>query len=275
MRKIGLTLVLILSLALLSACAHTSQTAVTGTTAATLDAIVQKGELVVGTAASMPPFNMTTKEGEIIGFEPDLARLIAAGMGIPLKLEPMPFSKLLPALETGKIDMILSNMTMTPRRNLKVAFVGPYFISGKAFLTKEKTIANAKNTVEINSPNTRLVALKGSTSQFFVDKLLSKTQLTTAASYDEAVKMVIDDKVHALVADYPICVVSLLRYPDADLLSLITPLTYEPIGIALPGNDPLLINWLENFISSLEGSGKIEILEERWFENADWVKKLP
>jgi len=171
--------------------------------------------------------------------------------------------------------MILSNMTMTPRRNLKVAFVGPYFISGKAFLTKEKTIANAKNAAEINSPDTRLVALKGSTSQFFADKLLSKTQLTTAASYDEAVKMVIDDKVHALVADYPICVVSLLRYPDAELLSLITPLTYEPIGIALPGNDPLLINWLENFLDSLEGSGRIEILEERWFENADWVKKLP
>ncbi|MEA3231152.1 MAG: transporter substrate-binding domain-containing protein, partial [Thermodesulfobacteriota bacterium] len=83
MRKIGFTLVLILSLALLSACAHTSQTAVTGTTAATLDAIVQKGELVVGTAASMPPFNMTTKDGEIIGFEPDLARLIAAGLGVP------------------------------------------------------------------------------------------------------------------------------------------------------------------------------------------------
>lgn len=275
MRKTGFTLVLILALALLSACAHTSQTAVTGTPMATLDVIVQKGELVVGTAASMPPFNMTTKEGEIIGFEPDLARLIAAGLGVPLKLTPMSFSELLPALETGKIDMILSNMTMTPRRNLKVAFVGPYFISGKAFLTKEKTIANAKSTVEINSPNTRLVALKGSTSQFFVDKLLSKTQMTTAASYDEAVKMVIDDKVHALVADYPICVVSLLRYPDADLLSLITPLTYEPIGIALPGNDPLLINWLENFLDSLEGSGRIEILEERWFENADWVKKLP
>ena len=275
MRKIGLILVLILSLALLNACAHTSQTATTGTTAATLDDIVQKGELVVGTAASMPPFNMTTKDGEIIGFEPDLARLIAAGMGVPLKLTPMSFSELLPALETGKIDMVLSNMTMTPRRNLKVAFVGPYFISGKAFLTKEKTIANAKSTVEINSPDTRLVALKGSTSQFFVDKLLSKTQLTTAASYDEAVKMVIDDKVHALVADYPICVVSLLRYPDAELLSLITPLTYEPIGIALPGNDPLLINWLENFLGSLEGSGRIEMLEERWFENADWVKKLP
>ena len=68
---------------------------------------------------------------------------------------------------------------------------------------------------------------------------------------------------------------SLLRYPDAELLSLITPLTYEPIGIALPGNDPLLINWLENFLGSLEGSGRIEMLEERWFENADWVKKLP
>ena len=109
-----------------------------------LDGIVQKGELVVGTAASMPPLNMTTKKGEIIGFEIDLARMMASAMGVKLRVEPMEFSKLLPALENGKVDMVLSGMTITPARNLKVAFVGPYFISGKAFLTKIETIAKAK-----------------------------------------------------------------------------------------------------------------------------------
>ena len=48
------------------------------------------------------------------------------------------FGVLLPALQAGKVDMVLSGMTITPDRNLKVAFVGPYFISGKAILTKIK-----------------------------------------------------------------------------------------------------------------------------------------
>jgi polar amino acid transport system substrate-binding protein len=52
-------------------------------------------------------------------------------------------------------------------------------------------------------------------------------------------------------------------------------LTYEPIGIALPANDPLLINLVENFLGAFEGSGELEELRERWFENGSWLRKLP
>ncbi|MBL6971586.1 MAG: sulfatase-like hydrolase/transferase [Desulfobacterales bacterium] len=60
--------------------------------------------------------------------------------------------------------------------------------------------------------------------------------------YDYMIKQ---DKVHALVADYSICIVALLRYPDAGFISIHTTLTYEPYGIALPPNDPYFINWVE------------------------------
>ena len=99
-----------------------------------LDRIQEKKELVVGTAASMPPLNMTTKDGQIIGMEMDLARFFAAGMEVKLTVKPMNFNELLPALEAGQVDMVLSGMTMTPGRNLKVAFVGPYVGSGKSIL---------------------------------------------------------------------------------------------------------------------------------------------
>src|SRR5262245_55015352 len=84
-----------------------------------LGRIRTKGELVVGTAASMPPLNMTTKTGEIIGLEIDLARAMADAMRVKLRLAPMPFSDLLPALEAGQVDMILSGMSMTPERNMR------------------------------------------------------------------------------------------------------------------------------------------------------------
>ncbi|HSO20017.1 MAG TPA: transporter substrate-binding domain-containing protein, partial [Desulfosarcina sp.] len=89
------------------------------------------------------------------------------------------------------------------------------------------------------------------------------------------IRQVLDDRVHALVADYPFCVLSVLRYPDQGLVAVMTPLTYEPIGIALPAADPLLINWLENFLGMLEGSGEMDYLKQRWFESSSWLELLP
>jgi len=240
-----------------------------------IDRILQRGELVVGMAGNMPPLNMTTKEGELIGYEVDLAGAMAKAMGVRVKLAVIPFADLLPALQSGKIDLILSNMTITPGRNLKVAFVGPYFSSGKAFLTKLKTIAMAEEPADIDAKNIRLVALKGSTSEAFVEKAFPDATLVTAKDYDEAVKMVVEDKVHAMVADYPICVVSVFRYPNQGLLSVVTTLTYEPIGVAIPAGDPLLVNWMENFMGIAEETGLLQELKERWLLQADWLQRLP
>jgi polar amino acid transport system substrate-binding protein len=239
-----------------------------------LDRIQKRGELIVGTMGGMPPLNMISKDGEVFGLEADLAEMIAGAMGVKARFVTRPFSELLPALQTGEVDMVLSGMTITPKRNLKVAFVGPYFISGKAFLTKVKTIANAKEAVDVNNPDTRLVALRDSTSQAFAEAVLDKTTLFTTGTYDEAVDMVLKDKVHAMIADYPICVVSVFRYPEAGLLSVITPLTYEPIGIAIPASDPLLMNWTTNTLNSIEASGQLDELKLKWFAEGDWLDKL-
>jgi polar amino acid transport system substrate-binding protein len=150
-------------------------------------------------------------------------------MGVTLRFEVMPFSELLPALEAGKVDMILSGVTITPERNLKVAFVGPYFISGQAFLTKSETIARVKDASDIDSPDTTLAAVKGTTSQILVEEELPKAKLVTTKDYEEAVDLVIQDKVDALVADYPICLIYPLRRPDEGLVAVIAPLTYEQL----------------------------------------------
>lgn len=241
----------------------------------TLERILDRGELIVGTAASMPPFNMTTKSGEIVGIEPDIATFIAGGMGVKLTMKAMAFHELLPALEAGKIDLIMSNMTMTGKRNLKVAFVGPYFISGKSILTKDIAIASISDGAELNRPDISLAALKGSTSQQVVKSMLPQAKLVTTDTYDEAVRLVFDRKVKALVADYPICLITAFRFPEQELSTMLKPFTFEPIGIAAPANDPLLVNWLNNFLISFKGSGELKRVTDFWLKNGDWVKKLP
>jgi polar amino acid transport system substrate-binding protein len=223
----------------------------------------------------MPPLNMRTKDGEVIGLDLDLARILAAGMEAKLRVETMPFADLLPALEAGKVDLVLSGMTMTPGRNRKFAFVGPYFVSGKSLVAKKATVAPVKKGSDLNVPEMTLAALNGSTSAAFIEKVLPKARLVTVKDYDEGIALVLDDRASALVADHPICEVSAYRHRDRGLVALKEKLTYEPLGVALPPNDPLLVNWVQNLLQGLEGSGDLGKLRKRWFEDTDWLEKLP
>lgn len=240
-----------------------------------LDRVFKSGILRVGMSGDQPPFNMTTAKGQIIGMEADLANALADSMGVRAEFDKKPFGELLPALEKGEVDMVLSQVTMTTARNTRVAFVGPYFISGKAILTRSKTLSEADEVKDINMTGIRLSALAGSTSETFIRQSVPTARLVATPTTDLAIQAVIDGKVDAMVADLPVCVVAVLRHPDADLITLQSPFTFEPIGAALPPDDPLFLNLVENYMGLLEGTGLMEQLEARWLDNDAWLAELP
>jgi polar amino acid transport system substrate-binding protein len=241
----------------------------------TLSRIIERGELRVGMSGNQPPFVMKDREGNLMGFEVELAGAVADAMGVKLKLITRPFGQLLPGLQGGDVDMVMSGVTMTPERNMQFAFIGPYFISGKAVLTKSQTLAQVQDAQNFDQENLTLVALAGSTSEQFVKDVLPKARLTTVDDYDIAVQMVRDDKVQAMVADRPICVISVLRHPNSGLTTTATPLTLEPIGVAVPPDDPLFVNFMTNLFGAIEVTGGFELLTEKWFENSGWLAAMP
>jgi len=89
------------------------------------------------------------------------------------------------------------------------------------------------------------------------------------------VQMVIDDEVDALVADFPTCAVAVARHPEAGLSALMSPLTVEPLGIALPPNSPLLVNLVENYLETLEYTGLLMRFKARWLSDTSWISELP
>ena len=91
---------------------------------------------------------------------------------------------------------------------------------------------------------------------------------------DEAVDMLLQDKIDAIIADYPFCAFAAFRNKEKGLVAGQSKLTFEPLGIAVR-EDALLINWLQNFMVMLNGSGQIERLNKRWFQDASWIKELP
>ena len=238
-----------------------------------LDDIVKKGELRVGITGDQPPLNATSRDGEIIGLDADLVHAMAQAMNLKVSFSKMPFSELMPALQQGKVDLVVSGVTMTSERNTKVAFVGPYFVSGKGILLKLKSVDLLKKE-GMNSEKFRLSTLKGSTSQEVVEKLAPKAKLTLADSYDKAVELLLQDQTDAVVADYPFCAYMAARYPDKELVVGETKLTVEPLGIAMR-EDALLINALENFLKIRILSGEMAKMQEKWFKSRAWFDRLP
>ena len=238
-----------------------------------MERILKNGKLVVGTTGTQPPLSATDKTGEIMGLDADMAKLIARNMDVEIEFKTMPFADLLPALDKGRVDLVISSMTMTPKRNLQVAFIGPYYVSGKGILTKKKHIEALKGAAGLNQARFKVAALKDSTSQRFVEKEAPKATLVPAESYQQAIQWLFNDDVHVLIADAPFCALTAFRYPDKDLVAGQDRLTLEPLGIAVT-EDTLLINWLQNFLLGLNGSGELKRLMETWLNDGPWIQEL-
>lgn len=242
---------------------------------ARLHEILERGVLRVGISGDLPPLNMTSKTGEIIGLEVDLVTALAHAMGLEVRLVQTPFADLIASVERGDVDILISGMTMTPERNARIAFVGPYFISGTSVLTKSEEIARTQRPERVDGPSRRYAALEGSTSAQFVRDVLPQSKLVTTPDYATAVRMVIADEVDGLVADFQVCILATWRHPDAGLMAVRTPFTVEPLGIGLPPDAPLLLNLVTNYLGTLKDTGLLARLKAKWLSNGAWLQELP
>jgi len=238
-----------------------------------LQRIIKDQVFRVGLTAEQPPFAMEAIDGSLIGFEVDLARLMAEAMQVKLELVQMPFKDLLTALEKGEIDVVMSGMAMTVPRNMQYAFVGPYFVTGKSVLSKS-AFYSKNNINELNVKNVKIASLKGSTSESYAKSQFPKAKHVPITKYEEAVQMLRNDEISALVADYTKC--SYISFKNSSDHFYVTddPLTTERIGLAVSPNDPLFINLLSNFLDEIEDSGQMDELENEWIRSLDWMARV-
>ena len=240
-----------------------------------LDRVVDFKVLKVGMSGNQPPMNSNSRSGQLIGFEVDLARALAQSMGARLEIVTMPFGDLLDALDKEKVDMVMSGMAITAPRTRDVSFVGPYMMSGKSILTKDTLLARATQSKDFNRADLKLAALENSTSALFVQSAAPEAKLVRVKDYDTAVDMVIAGEVDALVADMPICILSVLRYPNAGLATLQSPLSIEPFGIAVRKDDPQFAQLVDNYLDTFGKMGMLNQLRKKWFEDKSWIAALP
>jgi ABC-type amino acid transport substrate-binding protein len=244
-------------------------------TVSPLDRILAAGELRVGTAPDVPPLAMRDRAGELIGLEIDLVRALGRAMNLEVRFIELDFAELLPALERGEVDLAIAGLTMTAERNARVAFAGPYFVSGTSVLSKAPELADVEHAAALDAPERRFAALEASTGARFVTENMPRAKLVTVADNDAGIALVLRDEVDALIADFQVCTVARWRHPEADLHTRPSPFTTEPLGIALPPNAPLFLNLVTNYLNTLEETGELAQLKARWLGDGSWVETLP
>src|SRR5437773_8913645 len=97
-----------------------------------LEDILQAGVIRIGVPQDLPPFGSVSSSGQLEGYDVDVARLVAKDLGVKLELVPVSSVNRIPYLQTGKVDLVISSLGVTPDRAKAIAFSNAYapFFSG-------------------------------------------------------------------------------------------------------------------------------------------------
>jgi polar amino acid transport system substrate-binding protein len=239
----------------------------------TLKQVLARGELRVGLEAGYMPFEMIDKGGEIIGFDVDLGRLMARKLGVKLQIVNQGWDGIIPALLTGKFDVTLGGMTITPERAQSVDFCDPYVVIGQTVLLNRKLAGRIKSANDLDQPEYTILAKLGTTGDIAAKKHFRRARLQTFEHQAEAVIEVQSGRADGFVYDLPFNAVMAARYPDS-LAHLEVPFTREELGWAIRKNDPALRAWLNEFLAGLRRDGTYQALYKKWFEGSAWLANV-
>lgn len=239
----------------------------------TLDQILKRGELRVGVEAGYMPFEMRDRKGDLIGFDVDLARLMARQMGVKLTLVNTQWDGIIAALLTDKFDLLMGGMTITAERNLKVNFADPYILIGQTVVLNKKHAAAVPSYRELNTPKYTVATKLGTTGDIAARKYLPLAKLKAYESEADAAIEVRQGRADAFVYDLPFNAVYVAQNPD-NLVHLKTPFTQEALAWAVRKGDHDFLNWLNHFLAQTKRDGIYDALYKKWFEGTAWLKNL-
>ncbi|UCG14448.1 MAG: transporter substrate-binding domain-containing protein [Deltaproteobacteria bacterium] len=238
-----------------------------------VEQVVKRGVLRVG-MSTFVPWAMKDKTGKWIGYEIDVATRLAKDMGVKVEFVPTKWSGIIPALLTGKFDVIIGSMGIRPKRNLKVNFSIPYEYSGMSMAASKKLAAGFNSLEDFNRPDVALAARLGSTAAQACKKFMPKAQLRLFDDNSQAWQEVLNDRVHAAVGSAPMPLFQSLKYPEKLFLPLEKNFTKEPIGFAVRKGDYDTLNYFNSWITIVDAEGWLTERQHFWFETRDWANMI-
>lgn len=240
----------------------------------TLEEILKNKKIRVGFEAGYMPFEMTDKKGNFVGFDVDIAKIMAKEMGVEFFPVNTAWDGIIPSLITGKFDIIMSGMTITQERNLKINFADPYIVVGQTILLNKKHEGAVKSYKDLNDSKFTVTSKLGTTGEQAVKKHIPKCNYKSFETETEAALEVVNGKADAFVYDMPYCVVFMAEQGTGKLIFLDQPFTFEPLAWAINKGDPDFLNWLNNFLRQIKNDGRYDVIYNKWIKSTDWYDSV-
>jgi len=238
----------------------------------TIEAIIKRGVLRVG-VSTFVPWAMKDKTGKFVGFEIDVATRLAKDTGVEVEFIPTKWDGIIPALLTGKFDVIIGGMTIRPDRNLKVNFTIPYDYSGQTICAHRKLAAGFERPEDFNRPEVILGARLGSTSVPAIKRVMPKAEIRLFPDEPQLYQELLNGKLHGVVASLPTPAYQALKYPDT-LFAITEPFSRELIGFAVRKGDFDTLNYFNSWIRTVEAEGWLLERHNYWFNTREWESLL-
>lgn len=222
----------------------------------TIKRIKDAGKLLVGTHAPYAPMEYFDENGDIIGFDIDIAEMIAEKLDVELEVKNLEFLELIDAVRNGEVDMIIAAITITTARAEQVLFSNAYLNAGQIIIVNE---SNQDISTPEDLENKSVGVGNGTTSEKEALKYTNSTLVKRYDHYLEAREDLIAGEIDAIIIDYP-AGVGLLK--DTSGLKIVgESFTDELYGIAVKKGEQALKTEIDDLIAS----GEIKELEDKWF----------
>ena len=230
-----------------------------------VDAIKQKGKLVVATSPDYAPFEfqaLVDGKNQVVGADIDMAQAIADELGVKLEISSMSFDNVLTSLQTGKADLAIAGISATDERKEVFDFSIPYYENKMSFLVRKTDLDKYKDLSNLASAN--IAAQKGTVPETMVKEQLPNAQLTSLTNMGEAVNELQAGKVDAVHMDEPVA----LSYAgkNSDLVVATATLTMkdgEANAVAIKKNQSDLKAVVDKVIQKLKDDGTYQTYLEK------------
>ena len=250
---LAFSLVIVLVLGSMCAC---------GSQKATVESVQKSGKLIMGTSPDFPPFESLTADGTVEGIEIEIMELICQELGVDLEIKQMDFDSVLPGVQTGKFNVGVSGISVTPEREKNTLFTTPYCLAAQAIVVTSDSPITSKADLTGKSVSVQT----GTTAEEFcmangynVKAFAANADAETALTVGKVDAWVIDDLTAAeMVAVYN------SDHPDAPLVILDEAMTTEPYAFAFAFGSEDLVAKINEILETLLADGTIASIFEKY-----------
>ncbi len=219
--------------------------------------------LVVGMELAYPPFEMTDASGKPDGVSVQLAQELGKALGRPVRIKNIAFDGLIPALKTGKIDLIISSMTATAERARSIDFSDPYLSTGLCLLVGKD--ARVATIADLDQPGRTVAVKKGTTGHVYAAAHLKKASVLVLDKEAAAVLEVVQGKADAFIYDQMSTFRNYQRNPETTR-AILKPFQTESWAIGMRKGNGALKAQVNRFLAEFRRSGGFERLGDRYLK---------